>query len=333
MLKTSSGRKKHLDSRGLSTFETIFLVLSIIFIATIIIKRNQIIDWWRLRGYKPPASVVSLASQDTMNSYTKHLFYLNKPQILNTVSSFRVHCPENENTIVLGCYHYNQNGIFLYNVQDASLAGVQQVTAAHEVLHAIYARLSYFDRKKLNTELQDYYDHGLTDPRVKAEVKIYQQTEPTAIYDEMSCTFGTEIASLPANLTDYYNKFFDNRMTIVKYEQNYVKEFTSRQSKISSFDAQLSSMNDQINANMAKINSEQSDITNQYAKLNTLKTTNVSSYNQQIPAYNQLVSTYNQEVTTTQALIDQYNQIVTTRNQIAVQLDTLSKALDTRTTK
>ena len=95
-------------------------------------RHLEIRDWWRLRGYAPSAAVVQLANEDTMNAYTRHLFYLNRPNLPDTVVEFRQHCPENENTIVLGCYHPDQDGIFIYNVQDPTLAGIQQVTAAHE---------------------------------------------------------------------------------------------------------------------------------------------------------------------------------------------------------
>ena len=35
---------------------------------------------------------------------------------------------ESEKTIILGCYHSDQEGIFVYNVTDPRLSGVEQVT-------------------------------------------------------------------------------------------------------------------------------------------------------------------------------------------------------------
>src|SRR5690242_18939791 len=77
---------------------------------------HAIYDWYRLRNYSPPAAVISLASQDTMTSYGKHLFYINQPQIIQSVSGFSQSCSENEQTIVLGCYHPGEAGIFIYDV-------------------------------------------------------------------------------------------------------------------------------------------------------------------------------------------------------------------------
>src|SRR5581483_1928996 len=207
----------------------LLLVVLLAALVAVGINHQSVEDWFKLRGYQAPAAVAHLADQDTMNAYTRHLFYLNKPQLLGSVSSFRQYCPENKDTIVLGCYHPGQNGIYIYNVSDPSLAGVQQVTAAHEVLHAVYARLSAYDRATLDKSLKDFYHNGLTDQRVLDEVKLYQQTEPNDVMDEMSCTFGTELPSLPADLEAYYKRFFANRQAIVAFEQQYESAFTSRQ--------------------------------------------------------------------------------------------------------
>ena len=294
-------------------------------------QRQHIQDWFKLRGYQPPAAVVQLAGQDTMNSYTRHLFYLNKPQLLSTVASFRHYCPEDKNTIVLGCYHPGQNGIFIYNVPDPALAGVQQVTAAHEVLHSVYARLSSKDRTALNKELNDFYRHGLTDQRVLAEVKIYQQTEPNDVMDEMSCTFGTELASLPAPLEAYYKKYFDNRPAIVAYEQQYQGEFTSRQNAIKADDQQLTDSKAQIDAQKTALAYQFSQINSDKSHLDSLRSAgDIDAYNAAVPGYNNEIRTYNAAVDRLHSAVDAYNKLVASRNQIASELTTLETALDTR---
>lgn len=310
----------------------IVLILWLTTVGLLLANRQSLIDWWRLRGYVAPAAVVKLADEDTMTSYTRHLFYLNRPQLLPTVTSFRVHCPENENTIVLGCYHPDQDGIFIYAVTDPTLAGVQQVTAAHEVLHSVYARLSSSDRARLDAELTDYYQHGLTNSTVEAEVALYQKTEPGSVMDEMSCTFGTEIANLPPSLSAYYAKYFSNRATIVHYEENYQAEFSSRQASITQDDNQLASLKTQINTMDAQLKTTYTGLNTQLANLNSLRSSSVAAYNAGVAPYNDAVANYNASVQTVQNLVAQYNQLVAMRNQVAGQLDTLASALDTRVT-
>ncbi|HUB92916.1 MAG TPA: hypothetical protein VMB52_00240 [Verrucomicrobiae bacterium] len=307
------------------------LVVLVALLGVVWWRRYPLEDWWRLRGYVPPKAVVQLANDDTMNGYTKHLFYLNRPQLPTTVTAFREVCPENKDTIVLGCYHPDQQGIYIYAVQDSTLAGIQQVTAAHEVLHAVYARLSGSARKRLDDELEAYYEHGLTDPTVKAEVTLYQQTEPTAVYDEMSCTFGTEIATLPAALDTYYSQFFTDRQKIVAYEQQYQAQFTSRSQQIATYDAELTSMKAQISSAEATLTAQSDSLSTQQSQMQQLLNSGqTASYNTQVNAYNTQVNIYNTALNNLKQQIATYNQLVTTRNAIAGQLTTLDSAIDTR---
>ncbi len=322
--KTQTGSLKTALTIGATLAACLVLVL-------LTINMQRITDWWRLRGYQPPSSVQQLADQDTMTDYTRHMFYLNRPQLLPSVSSFRKHCPENETTIVLGCYHPGQNGIFVYQVNDPALQGVSQVTAAHEVLHAIYARLSKNDRNQLNSLLNNYYKNGLQDERVKSEIKLYQQTEPKDVLDEMSCTFGTEVADLPAPLENYYRKYFSDRSKIVAYEQQYEAAFTARQSKIKQYDQQLAAIKQQIDSLQSTLTSEKSQLNDAQNQLKAmLASGQTEEYNATVPAYNNRVNQYNDGVADLKQRISQYNQLVQTRNEVASELTTLDKALDTR---
>ncbi|HVA11102.1 MAG TPA: hypothetical protein VNG32_02960 [Candidatus Dormibacteraeota bacterium] len=324
---TNSNAQKHNYHVGL----TLLIALWLVVVGLLVVNGQSIVDWWRLRGYVPPAAVVNLANEDTMTAYTRHLFYLNRPQLLSSVTSFRGYCPENLGSIVLGCYHPDQDGIFIYNVSDPSLAGVQQVTAAHEVLHAVYARLTSSERANLNSELQSYYDNGLTNTQVKAEVKLYQQTEPGSVMDEMSCTFGTEIANLPAALNAYYSKYFTNRAAIVAHEQNYQAAFSSRQAVVAQDDAQLASLKSQLDSTEAQLTTSLNSLNAQQSNLNSLRNSgNIAAYDAGVPAYNSLVNAYNAQVQVAENLVAQYNQQVAARNQVAGQITTLVTALDTR---
>lgn len=309
------------------------LIFGIALLGLLVLKYQAIADWWRLRGYQPPAAVQQLADQDTMTPYAQHLFYLNKPELLSSVKSFREHCPENQDTIVLGCYHPDQDGIYIYNVKDADLRGVSQVTAAHEDLHAIYARLSDKERQRVNGLLKDYYKHGLTDQQVKEEIKLYEKNEPGAVLDEMHSTFGTEIANLPPALESYYGQYFSNRAVITAYSQQYEQAFSARQSQISRDDQQLSAMKQQIDSQQAALEAQQNQLSAAQSQLKTLLANGqASEYNARIPAYNAQVNEYNTNVAQLKGLINQYNQLVAVRNAIASELTTLDKALDTRLT-
>jgi hypothetical protein len=308
------------------------LLILIFALLTLITVRQRIFDEVKLFHYVPPSQIAQLASEDTMNSYTKHVFYVNHPVLISTVSAFRAQCPKDETDIVLGCYHIGQNGIFIYDVQSASLDGVQQVTAAHEVLHAIYARLSNPAREQLNHELEQYYKHGLVNSRVAAEIQVYQKTEPGSVYDEMSCTFGTEIANLPPALNNYYKQFFTNRQTIVNYEQEYQSAFTSRQDQVTADDQQILSMDHQITEEQQSLEQQLVQIKAEQTVLQNLLSTNADEYNAQVPGYNASVDSYNNGVNSLSNEVMAYNQLVSSRNAIAGAFDNLIAAINTKTT-
>lgn len=290
-------------------------------------------DWWRLRDYSPPASVASLAAQDTMTAYARHVFYVNHPDIESNASQFRSDCQEAEKTIVLGCYHSDQEGIFVYNVQDARLNGVQQVTAAHEMLHAAYDRLGSKEKKYVDGLLLDYYNNDLHDQRIIDTMNAYKQSEPNDVVNEMHSVFGTEIANLPAPLEAYYTRYFTNRQAVTGFASSYENEFTSREDEINSESAQLSQMKTNINNEEQSLQTQLNQINSDRARLDSERSSGqIDQYNSQVPGFNNEIAAYNAGVDQLHSDIAAYNQLVDQYNSLASQLASLEQSIDTRLT-
>lgn len=296
-------------------------------------KAQALVDWWRLRNYTAPASIASLAAADTMTNYARHVFYVNHPQLISDIPAFRQACNENEKTIVLGCYHSDQEGIDIYSVQDSRLAGIEQVTAAHEMLHAAYDRLSAKDKSYVDGLLQDYYKNDLRDQRIIDTMNSYKQSEPGQLVNEMHSVFGTEIPNLPAPLENYYKRYFANRAAITTFAASYQNEFTSRQNTINQDDSRLSTLKQQITDEQSSLQSQLDQINADRARLDSEKSSgNTEAYNAGVDSFNAEVSAYNAGVVKLKALIDTYNQLVVERNSIAQALASLDAAIDTRLT-
>jgi len=292
-----------------------------------VLFRQSIEDWWKLRGYTPPTAIANIAHEDTMTTEARHLFYVNKPEIV-TGEAFTSKCPAGgEKTVVLGCYVGNDGGIYVYDVTDTRLNGVIQVTAAHEMLHAAYARLSGSEKTRVDQMLSDYYDHQLQDQRIKDTIAAYKQSEPTELLNEMHSIFGTEVANLPAGLEDYYAQYFQDRAVIAGYTAQYKAEFTSRQQQVAAYDAQLASLKETIDANETELESQKAALDAQAAALAADSQQNIAAYNQKVREYNQAVNEYNALLRQTKNLIDEYNTLVDKRNQIALEEQQLVQAL------
>lgn len=311
----------------------IILLALLSFPVLIYFNAEALSDWWSLRGYTPSTAVAGLADQDTMTPYARHVFYVNHPDIESDTSQFRSDCNENEKTIILGCYHSNQAGIFLYNVQDSRLAGVQQVTSAHEMLHAAYDRLGSKDKTRVNQMLEDFFSNGLHDQRIIDTINAYKQSEPNDVVNEMHSVFGTEVATLPSGLESYYKKYFTNRQAVAAFANSYQGEFTSREDKIKADDARLAQMKTQINTEESALRVQLDQINADRAKLDSLRSSGqTQQYNAGVPGFNREVSSYNDGVDKLRGDIAAYNQLVSARNSIASELASLSKSIDTRLT-
>jgi hypothetical protein len=296
-------------------------------------KAQAIEDWWKLRNYSPPPAIAKLAEEDTMTPPAVHDFYVNHPKLISGVSAFRQNCPESEQAIVLGCYRPDQQGIFIYTVNDERLNGVQEVTAAHEMLHAAYDRLSDKDRNHIDGLLKDYYQNNLTDSRIKDEINSYKKTEPGQEVNEMHSIFGTEAANLPAPLEDYYKRYFTDRSAVVKFASHYQKEFTSRVAQIDDYDARLDLLKQQIRQEEESLKNQLAKIQTDRARLDSEKSNgNIDEYNSQVPAFNEEVDTYNQGIAKLQNDINTYNTLVIKRNALAGELRSLQNSIDTRLT-
>ncbi|MEI8187664.1 MAG: hypothetical protein WCG30_01830 [Candidatus Saccharibacteria bacterium] len=308
----------------------IVLTLLLATIGIVYWQSRNIRDWIKLSRYTPSSDIINLVSDDTMTPYAKRLFYINHPAFLSG-ASFRQECPNSASTIstILGCYHPDQNGIYIFTVNNPTLKGVEQVTAAHEVLHAIWARLPNSERNRVGALLKAYYDNNLTDPVIKDEISLYQKTEPNSVLDEMNSTFGTEIANLPPELNSYYSQFFTDRSTVVKYSSDYKSVFIGYRDQIKADDLELNHIKSQIDSNQTTIKNDMDSIASQRSDLNKLLSNHqIPEYNAGVAQLNTLIVTYNDLITQTQSLIDQYNQLVVTRNSDAIIFDDLTNQLN-----
>lgn len=310
------------------TAQTVTLLLLVGMVGALLLERQAIQDAVKLHGYAAPSAVTQLAADDTMTNEARHLLYVNHPEV-TAGTAFTSHCPVgDEKTVVLGCYTGDDNGIYIYQVSDTRLTGVEQVTAAHEMLHAAYRRLSSSERSKVDSWLMDYYQHDLTDPRVKSTIEAYKRSEPNDVVNEMHSVFGTEVPNLPASLENYYRQYFTNRTTVTAFTADYQAEFTDRQQQVASYDTRLKGMKLQIETSESSLNQQQASLASQSQQLQAQRSSGqIAAYNAGVSSYNQAVGRYNGLLTSTKLLISQYNDIVSKRNSLALEEQQLAQEL------
>lgn len=310
--------------RIFSALITVGLVVGLVFAWT---QRRELQDWWILRSYTAPAEVVALADATTMTDDARNVFYVNRPLVVDE-AQFNSACKP-ESTIVLGCF-ISRDGIYLYDIEDTRLEGVKQVTAAHELLHAVYERLSTKDKQRIDSLTAEAFA-GVTEQRILDTVGDYRARDASVVPNELHSILATEVSTLSPELEEYYAKYFKDRQVIVGFSQAYESEFSNRKDQVANLDAELASLKLEIDAG-------QNDLALQYSALQAeknnldalLSSGDTDGYNARVPGFNAQVSAYNRSVRALEKQINDYNSLVQERNDIALEVQELVESIDSR---
>lgn len=241
---------------------------------------DEIGDWWFLRQYQPSAQIVQLADQAGFNEQGRRLFYRADPEVTAERATLAQQCQiQDDTTIELGCY-LSTNKIYLLEIQQPELASALQVTAAHEMLHAAYDRLSPSEQDEINAELERVYA-TLNDATLKERLAVYAKLDAGGQLNELHSILGTERATLSPQLERYYSRYFSDRQKVVAANTRFNQTFDGLKDEIDALDR---------------------DIKATKARMNTLLARGqVSSYNALVPVVNAKIASYN-------AKVEQYNR-------------------------
>lgn len=306
------------------------LLLGLVVFAALYIflfQRQELVDWWRLSQYKPMPAVAEVADKVGFTEHGRKLFYASQPSIEGR-EMFNQHCRDTgEESMVLGCYRGQQ--IFIFDVTDPKLAGVKEVTAAHEMLHAAYDRLSSQDKAQAD-ELVSKQIGSIEDARFKELVRLYNQNEPGELLNEMHSIIGTEYRGISPELEEYYGRYFTDRTKILDIADAYAGVFHASKDRIASYDQQLAGLKTNIEAKTAELDTRKAELDRLSAELDRLRGGDAEPYNRAANSFNDKVRSFNALVGETRGLITSFNELVTTRNAEAAAQNNLYHNLDSR---
>lgn len=252
----------------------------------------------------PPSPEVAALVDGTLSDLGKRVFYRASPKVLER-AEFGVACPEDELGLVLGCY---ANGrIYILKVTRPELAGVMEVTAAHEMLHAVYATMSFGERRRIDKQVGDFYT-GVTDPELRQLVAEYEKTEPGQQLNELHSILPTEIGALSPELDQHYARYFTSRQTVVDANDRYQGVLKALEGRIEGLHAQVTDLKAQLAALDTRVTAEQAKLDDMDGRLDALKAKG------SVGAFNNLVPQRNAQARSLTKLVEQYNQLVQTHN-------------------
>jgi len=211
-------------------------------------NRQLAIDQLSVWTYSPSQGVARIEERVDFTPRGKFIFYATKP-VLAEQAHFNEECPRQEaGSPILGCYT-NNDQIYLYDITNQKLDGMEEVTAAHEMLHAVWTRTSPAERERLTVELRNAYE-SLNDPALKSRMDYYERTEPGEFANELHSILGSEQPNLSDSLERYYGRFF-NRATLLKLHQQYSEVYSALYTRSDTLYAQMTELSESIQARSA----------------------------------------------------------------------------------
>ncbi|MCA9309151.1 hypothetical protein KC973_02135 [Candidatus Saccharibacteria bacterium] len=291
-----------------------------------VINKQQIKDYYVVSTTDVQPAAASIQSSIKLTGKGDFLYEASRPQVLSS-SAFNAACKNvaEEHSVILGCYT-NQR-FYVYSIDDARLDGVEEVTAAHELLHAVYERMTTTEQQTIDKQLVAVAN-TIQDEHFKETVEAYRKAESGQLNNELHSILGTEIAVLPATLEQHYAQYFSDRQTIVAYSNQYQEIFRESERQRDVYEAQRTTLKSQIDQINQQIDDLQKTLNSKQQELQALRSTSVAAYNAQVPTYNALISDYNTLIDQVKRYIATYNDIIAKENALAVTQNELQQLLD-----
>lgn len=172
------------------------------------------------------------------------MLYASHPT-LDGSQAFNKYCGRKEqHAAILGCYANNR--IYLFDITDKRLDGIREVTAAHEMLHAVYVRLSEGERNRLGELLEKEYQRLSADDEYRDRMAFYERTQPGERQNELHSIIGTEMRDIDPALESHYKKYFADRHKVVTLHDGYSKVFREYKTKSDDLKAQIDASKSQL---------------------------------------------------------------------------------------
>lgn len=237
-------------SRHLTMFRRGLLWVAVLgMLGAAVFYRQLLIDGYHYLTFQPSPGVTQLAEATTMKGWGKFYYLSARPQ-LESAAAFNADCRQQEpGSAVLGCYRTPGGNIFIYDVTNDELSGIREVTAAHEMLHAAYDRLSAAQKNRLTPLLEQAYRDNAS-PELRERMSYYERAEPGARINELHSIVGTEMKQLPSELERYYGQYFARRQTVVSLYERYQAVFERLQKQADQLQQETTRERTQLDADI-----------------------------------------------------------------------------------
>lgn len=211
----------------------------------VVLQSSWLLDTLKGFAYEPSANVAEIEVDLELTQQGRRIFAATRPTVEGS-AEFNEHCDSHDVEVsLLGCY--TDGRIYIYEIELAQLASANKVTAAHELLHAAWERMGKSERRAVSELLEQLYQEQRE--WFDDELEVYDGDERL---EEIYARAGTKLKDLPAELETHYAKYFQNRLKIVQFYQDYEAPFLALRSEMEDLAEQINLIAAEIEAERVK---------------------------------------------------------------------------------
>lgn len=262
----SQEKSARASSRGWLA-SVVVLLFAVVLMLGAFWQRQTITDYVLAAQYEAPVAIAEIRDDLKLTDQGMLLFNASQPK-LQVADAFNASCQQQKetNNPILGCY-VNQR-IYIYDVKNQKLDGIEETTAAHELLHAVYERMSYQERTEIDAEIKKVLGTIMT-PELKERLEYYRKAEPGEEYNELHAILGTEFPTLGDALERHYQRYFQSRQTVLAYYSKYNSVFESVTTKLEAQLTTINALTQKTNQRVTSFNKKQQVLDQDIAAFNS----------------------------------------------------------------
>lgn len=221
---------------------------------------------WR---FEPSADLVQYVERSGLGDEGEFLFFASRPVIASGEDFDNACAARKEGVGILGCYRPADKSIVLFDVTDDRLDGIEEVVAAHEMLHAAWDRMSAAEREALDPLLEAEAAKLADDPAFAETLAFYAETEPGERLNELHSIIGTEFAEVGPELEEHYSLYFEDRAAVVALHEISNAVFVEQAAAIDELTARMTELSAGIDADYANYNAGFDTLNSDIASFNS----------------------------------------------------------------
>ena len=288
-----------------------FILAVCAFVAITQIDYSAIFDEFTAIGYEPSSELDELVADLRLTNKGMRIFKATRAE-LQEADAFNKNCSDGDgNYYVLGCY--SNDHIYIYNIKHKELPGNRQSTLAHEILHAVWSRMSDRERDELKSSLDALY---ASNEDIAAHLKLYDEQ---SFYDELHSIAGTQVdrSQMSPVLAAHYAKYFENQSKVYAFFADYNNRFKAIRTRL-----------EELEAIIAEKQASYEEFLEAYETDNAKLSQDIANYNERATSATNYFKTKEEQEQAYAELTARQAEMQTRYNELLERITDLNKAIN-----